>query len=61
MNKEPTSVLVKLMLKPGSLTDGDIQDFQFRPSDVLICHKSVVKGVSIIRFVSHIKDFKFNL
>ena len=50
VNTSPSSVLVKLILKPGSLTDGD---FQFRPSDVIICHKAEVKGLSIVsKFIS---------
>ena len=46
VNTSPSSVLVKLILKPGSLTDGD---FQFHPSDVIICHKAEVKGLSVVR------------
>ena len=50
VNTSPSSVLVKLILKPGSLTDGD---FQFRPSDVIICHKAEVKGLSLVsKFIS---------
>ena len=53
VGKEPVSVLVKLLLKPGSLTDGDIHDFEFRPSDVIICHQSTVKNLSIVsKFIS---------
>ena len=53
VNTSPSSVLVKLMLKPGSLTDGDLADFQFRPSDVIICHKAEVKGLSLVsKFIS---------
>ena len=48
VNTSPSSVLVKLILKPGSLTDGDLADFQFRPSDVIICHKAEVKGLRIV-------------
>ena len=47
VNTSMTSVLVKLILQPGSLTDGDLADFQFRPSDVIICHKAEVKGLSV--------------
>ena len=50
VNTSPSSVLVKLILKPGSLTDGD---FQFHPSDVIICHKAEVKGLGIVsKFIS---------
>lgn len=49
VNTSMTSVLVKLILQPGSLTDGDLADFQFRPSDVIICHKAEVKGLSVVR------------
>ena len=53
VNTSPSSVLVKLILKPGSLTDGDLADFQFRPSDVIICHKAEVKGLSVVsKFIS---------
>ena len=48
VNTSMTSVLVKLILQPGSLTDGDLADFQFRPSDVIICHKAEVKGLSVV-------------
>ena len=47
VNTSMPSVLVKLILQPGSLTDGDLADFQFRPSDVIICHKAEVKGLSV--------------
>ena len=44
---------MKLIVKPGSLTDGDLADFQFRPSDVIICHKAEVKGLSLVsKFIS---------
>ena len=44
---------MKLVLKPGSLTDGDLADFQFRPADVIICQKAAVKGLSIVsKFIS---------
>ena len=48
VNTSMTSVLVKLILQPGSLTDGDLADFQFRPSDVIISHKAEVKGLSVV-------------
>ena len=48
VNTSMTSVLVKLILQPRSLTDGDLADFQFRPSDVIICHKAEVKGLSVV-------------
>ena len=51
------SVLVKLILQPRSLTDGDLADFQFRPPDVIICHKAEVKGLSIVsKFISNRKQ-----
>ena len=53
VNTSPSSVLVKLILQPRSLTDGDLADFQFRPPDVIICHKAEVKGLSIVsKFIS---------
>ena len=41
-----------MYLRPGSLTDGDLADFQFRPSDVIICHKAEVKGLSVVRILA---------
>ena len=41
-----------MYLRPGSLTDGDLADFQFRPSDVIICHKADVKGLSVVRILA---------
>jgi len=53
VKKEPTTVLVKLMLKPGSLTSGKAKDFTLRPSDVLICQKSNIEGIKIVNnFIS---------
>ena len=52
VNTSPSSVLVKLVLRPGSLTDGDLADFQFRPSDVIICHKAEVQGLSVVRILA---------
>ena len=53
VNKEPMTVLVKLMLKPGSLTSGNLKDFIFRPSDILISQKSIIEGVNIVnKFIS---------
>lgn len=47
------TVLVKLMLKPGSLTSGNLKDFIFRPSDILISQKSIIEGVNIVnKFIS---------
>eukprot|EP00092_Neocalanus_flemingeri_P003100 GFUD01003312.1.p1 GENE.GFUD01003312.1~~GFUD01003312.1.p1 ORF type:complete len:1263 (-),score=415.62 GFUD01003312.1:210-3998(-) len=53
INKIPVTVLVKLMLKPGSLTSGNLKDFVLRPTDVLICQKSNIDGVKILnKFIS---------
>lgn len=53
VNKEPMTVLVKLMLKPGSLTSGNVKDFVLRPSDVLICQRSNIEGVRLVnKFIS---------
>ena len=53
VSKEPTAILVKLVLKEGSLTSGELEDFEFRPSDVLICRNSNVKGVTFVnKFIS---------
>ena len=53
VNKELTAVLVKLRLQPGSLTAGDEEEFELRSSDILICHQSSIKGVTIVsKFIS---------
>ena len=53
VNKELTAVLVKLRLQPGSLTAGDEEQFELRSSDILICHQSTIKGVTIVsKFIS---------
>ena len=53
VGKDPTAVLVKLVLQSGSLTDGDINDFQFRASDVLICHQVSLPGLTFVtKFIS---------
>jgi len=53
VKQEPTAVLVKLMLKPGSLTEGNVKEFVLRPSDVLICQKSNIEGIKIVnKFIS---------
>ena len=53
VGKDLTAVLVKLRLQPGSLTAGDEDSFELRSSDILICHQSQVKGVTIVsKFIS---------
>ena len=53
VNKDPTSVLVKLMLKPGFLTSGSVNEFVLRPSEVLICNRSNIEEVKIVNiFIS---------
>jgi len=42
------AVPVKLMLKPGSLTNGSVKDFVIRPSDVLILTKANVPGLEFV-------------
>ena len=45
--------MVKLVLQPGSLTDGNVDDFEFRASDVLICHQASIPGVTFVsKFIS---------
>jgi len=48
INKDPTSVMVKMMIKEGSLTSGKVKDFVLRPSDVLILVKSNVDGIEFL-------------
>lgn len=48
LGKKPMTIPVSLALKPGSLVDGNVKDFEFRPSDVLICTQSNIGGVDFV-------------
>ena len=36
VSKEPVAVLVTAVLRQGSLTEGNVKQFEFRPSDILL-------------------------
>ena len=53
VGKKPTAVLVTLVLRQGSLTEGNLKTFEFRPTDVLIVTSGSVDGVELSnKFVS---------
>ena len=36
VGEEPVAVLVTAVLRQGSLTEGNVKQFEFRPSDILL-------------------------
>ena len=36
MSEEPVAVLVTAVLRQGGLTEGNVKQFEFRPSDILL-------------------------
>jgi len=53
ITKAPSSILVTLVMRQGSLTEGNVKEFEFRPNDVLICLASSVPGIEVVnKFVS---------
>ena len=36
VSEEPVAVLVTAVLRQGSLTEGNVKQFEFRPSDILL-------------------------